>query len=145
MSQSPQPEEAKPRMRRGKKIVELEGFKQVCLLWFYVSDLKASAEFYREKVGLSLQYLDDESGWAFFSLGAEGVDLGLCRWPHGGAVPRGGGACPVLEVVDITTARKALEERGVAFDGETVGVEGQRRHCTFHDPDGNPVQLTQNW
>lgn len=135
----------KPRGRRARKEVELEGLKQLAMIWFYVSDLKASVEFYRDQVGLKLSYLDADSGWAFFATGAEGVDLGLCVWRLGGTVPRGGGACPLFEVIDIGDARKALEGRGVVFDGEIVGAEGERRHTTFHDPDGNPLQLTQNW
>jgi len=47
--------------------------------------------------------------------------------------------------VEIETSRRALEARGVEFDGEIIGEEGVRRHTTFHDPDGNPIQLTQSW
>jgi len=137
--------EPKPRGRRARREVQLEGLKQLAMVWFYVSDLKASVEFYRDQVGLKLTFLDDASGWAFFATGAEGVDLGLCVWSFSGRVPRSGGACPMFEVVDIGVARAALAERGVVFDGEIVGAEGQRRHTTFHDPDGNPLQLTQNW
>lgn len=136
---------SKPRGRRGRKVIELEGLKQLCMFWFYVSDLKASIEFYKDQVGLKLHYMDDEAGWAFFATGAEGVELGLTRWLPGEAVPRGGGACPAFEVIDILSAREALESRGVVFEGEIVGQEGLRRHCTFHDPDGNPIQLTQIW
>jgi CreA protein len=135
----------RPRGRRARREVQLEGLKQLAMIWFYVADLKASVEFYRDRVGLKLSFLDEQAGWAFFATGAEGVDLGLCVWSHGGRVPRGGGACPLFEVVDLSTARTALEERGVVFDGEIVGNEGERRHTTFHDPDGNPLQLTQNW
>jgi len=137
--------ESRPRPRRSRKDVELEGFKQLAMLWLWVADLRASVAFYRDQVGLKLTYFDEKSGWAFFSTGAEGVDLGLQVWIFGGPVPRGGGACPVLEVVNLAAAREALEARGVAFEGETAGEEGVRRHATFHDPDGNPIMLTQVW
>lgn len=138
-------EEGRTRTRRGKREVELEGLKQLALVWLWVKDLRASVGFYKEQVGLKLSYLDEAAGWAFFATGAEGLDFGLQVWPFGGAVPRGGGACPVFEVVNLSEARQALEARGVVFEGESAGQEGQRRHATFHDPDGNPVMLTQNW
>lgn len=131
--------------RRGKREVELEGLKQLALVWVYVSDLRASVSFYRDQVGLKLGYLDEAAGWAFLGTGAEGVEFALQVWPFGGPVPRGGGACPVFEVVGLSAAVEALTARGVEFEGETVGGEGARRHATFHDPDGNPVMLTQNW
>ncbi len=136
---------AKPVRRRKRGPIELEGLKQCCMMWFYVSDMGRSMRFYRDQVGLKLTFNDEETGWAIFATGAEGVDLALCVWPHGGALPRGGGACPVFEVVDLEKARNALEDRGVVFDGEIVGITGSRRHSTFHDPDGNPIQLTQVW
>lgn len=135
----------KPRGRRVKREVSLEGLKQLALIWFYVSDLRASVRYYRERVGFKLLFLDEKAGWATFSTGAEGVELGLMLWGLGGRVPRGGGACPMFEVVEIETSRRALEARGVEFDGEIIGEEGVRRHTTFHDPDGNPIQLTQSW
>ena len=138
-------EEARVRGRRGRRDVELEGLKQMALVWLWVSNLRAAVSFYREQVGLRLGYLDEESGWAFFGTGAEGVDLGLKVWPFGGAVPRGGGACPVFEVTNLGLARAAMEARGVAFEGTVAGEEGVRRLTTFHDLDGNPLMLTQVW
>jgi|GEM_PF-2198703 len=138
-------EESRGRTRRGKREVELEGLKQMALVWVWVSDLRAAVAFYKEQVGLKLGFLDEGAGWAFFATGVDGLDFGLQVWPFGGAVPRGGGACPVFEVVNLGEARLALEARGVPFEGESAGREGQRRHATFHDPDGNPVMLTQNW
>lgn len=131
--------------RRGRREVELEGLKQLSLVWIWVADLRASVAFYKDQVGLKLSYLDEASGWAFLATGAEGVDFGLQVWPFGGAVPRGGGACPVFEVVSLAAACEALAGRGVEFEAEIQGEEGARRHATFHDPDGNPVMLTQNW
>ena len=140
-----EPGEGRVRGRRGRREVELEGLKQLALVWLWVADLRAAVAFYRDQVGLKLGYLDEESGWAFFATGAEGVDFGLKVWPFGGPVPRGGGSCPVFEVVDLGAARAALEARGVAFEGEAAGEEGVRRLTTFHDPDGNPLMLTQVW
>ncbi len=123
----------------------LGGLKQLSMLWFYVRDLRSSVRFYKEQVRFKLIYLDEENGWAAFDTGAEGVELGLNEWRLGDNVPRGGGGCPVFEVEDLGAAREEMEKRGVVFDGEIVGQEGSRRHTTFHDPDGNPIQLTQVW
>jgi predicted enzyme related to lactoylglutathione lyase len=123
----------------------LEGLKQLTLLWFDVSDLHKSVHFYREMVRLKLLFLDEEAGWASFDTGAVGVELGLTVRPLGGTPGRGGGGCPVFEVEDIQQTREALESRGVKFDGGIVGEAGTRRHCTFHDPDGNALQISQVW
>ena len=135
----------RPRGRRSRRETDMEGLKQLSMLWFYVKDLRQAVRYYRDQVGFRMLYLDEDSGWATFATGAEGVDLALTEWNLGGEVPRGGGACPVFEVVDLAGTRAKLEARGVVFDGEIVGEEGVRRHTTFHDPDGNPIQLTQVW
>jgi catechol 2,3-dioxygenase-like lactoylglutathione lyase family enzyme len=123
----------------------LEGFKQLTLFWFDVSDLHRSVQFYRDTVRLKLVFLDEQAGWASFDTGAPGVELGLAVRPLGGTPGRGGGACPVFEVEDILQTREALEARGVVFDGGIVGEAGTRRHCTFRDPDGNALQISQVW
>jgi catechol 2,3-dioxygenase-like lactoylglutathione lyase family enzyme len=137
--------EARPRVRRTRRDVELEGLKQLTMVWLWVADLRSGVTYYRDQVGLKLAFLDEPGGWALFNTGAEGVDLGLKVWPFGGAVPRGGGGCPVFEVVNLAEARAALEARGIEFEDDPVEGGRERRHATFHDPDGNPIMLTQNW
>jgi predicted enzyme related to lactoylglutathione lyase len=46
-------------------------------------------------------------------------------------------------VEDLDATRWSLQQRGVTFDGHEAEVPGVGRFATFHDPDGNPVQLIE--
>jgi catechol 2,3-dioxygenase-like lactoylglutathione lyase family enzyme len=92
--------------------------------------------FYGGTLGLSLlaRYGNE---WA--ELDAGPIRLGL----HGaeGGVPAAGTV--VFRVEDLDEARWALQQRGVVFDGHESEVPGVARFTTFHDPDGNLLQLIE--
>ena len=46
-------------------------------------------------------------------------------------------------VEDLDEARWALQQRGVVFQGHESEVPGVARFTTFHDPDGNLLQLIE--
>lgn len=105
-----------------------------------VRDRHASAEWYEAKLGFKLSYHLDEAGWSEMQTMTEGVTLGLGE--H--VPPSPGTVVPVFGVADIGTARKALEEAGVVFEGETETIEGMVSTATFYDPDGNALTLAQD-
>jgi predicted enzyme related to lactoylglutathione lyase len=47
-------------------------------------------------------------------------------------------------VEDVDAARAVLEERDVAFDGETGQIDGWVRLATLYDPAGNVLMLYQD-
>ena len=51
---------------------------------------------------------------------------------------------PVFGVADIDVARRNLEQAKVAFDGDTIVVEGMVKTATFYDPDRNALMLAQD-
>ena len=53
-----------------------------------------------------------------------------------------GGATAVLEVEDLDVAEATLAERGVRF-AHQGDVAGFARFASFHDPDGNTLQLIE--
>ncbi len=99
-----------------------------------------SAEWYHEKLGFELIYHADEAGWSEMQTKTEGVTLGLGEQSE----PAPGNTVPVFGVANIEVARKALEEAGVKFDGETETVEGMVSTATFYDPDSNALMLAQD-
>jgi len=105
-----------------------------------VRNRHTSAEWYHEKLGFELIYHADEAGWSEIQTKTEGVTLGLGEQSE----PAPGNTVPVFGVADIEVARKALEEAGVKFDGETETVEGMVSTATFYDPDGNALMLAQD-
>jgi predicted enzyme related to lactoylglutathione lyase len=49
-----------------------------------------------------------------------------------------------LRVADVAEARKELEARGVAFNGETIDT-GVCHMALFEDPDGNDLMLHRRY
>ena len=105
-----------------------------------VRDRHASAKWYNENLGFELLRHIDEAGWSEMRTKTEGVTLGLGEQSE----PAPGNTVPVFGVLDIETARTALELAGVRFDGETEKVEGMVATATFYDPDGNALMLAQD-
>ncbi|NOX83246.1 MAG: VOC family protein [Alphaproteobacteria bacterium] len=105
-----------------------------------VRNRHTSTEWYHEKLGFKLIYHADEAGWSEMQTRTEGVTLGLGEQSE----PAPGNTVPVFGVANIEVARKALEEAGVKFDGETETIEGMVSTATFYDPDGNALMLAQD-
>ena len=105
-----------------------------------VRDRHASATWYSENLGFELLHHIDEAGWSELRTNTEGVTLGLGEQSE----PSPGNTVPVFGVLDIKTARTALERAGVKFDGETETIEGMVATATFYDPDGNALMLAQD-
>lgn len=105
-----------------------------------VTDLERSTAWYRETLGL------EQTGhgqWPEFRLG-ENVFLYLLdptnigqefRGPHTSAL--------ALRVADVAEAKRALEEKGVAF-GEVFDT-GVCHMAPFRDPDGNALLLHRRY
>lgn len=110
----------------------------------YVSNMDQSVRFYTEVLGLKLQYRFGDH-WASVTAGT-GLTIGLhpasAEAPAGG---RGGMAIGLELKGKIEDAMKALEAKGVKFEG--VANEGKAgKFAHFHDPDGNTLYLAElNW
>lgn len=108
-------------------------------VYYWTTDMDRSVKFYEDVVGLKLIRRDD-GNWAVFDAGP--VQLAL----HGaieGRPFRAGGATAVFRVDDLDGARAALEARGAEFEEHVGEVEGFARFASFHDPDGNVVQIIE--
>ena len=106
-------------------------------VYYWTRDMDAAVAFYGEVVGLALA-VRHGNDWAAFEAGP--IRLAL-HGTDGDAVPAGGTV--VLGVDDLDAERRRLESGGVMFDEHVGEVEGGLRFATFHDPDGNPVQLME--
>ena len=106
-------------------------------VYYWTRDMDRAVSFYGEVLGLPVANRTGNE-WAEFQAGP--VRLAL----HGTeerSLPASWTV--VFRVDDLDEARWALQQRGVVFDGHESEVPGFARFTTFHDPDGNPVQLIE--
>jgi predicted enzyme related to lactoylglutathione lyase len=101
-------------------------------------DLEAACEFYGQKLGLRRSVYIPERNYAEFETGnltlsvIDAEAMGLEHHPHRHQI--------ALRVDDVDEARKALEQRGVSFAGETLDTSVCHM-AFFSDPDGNALML----
>ena len=108
---------------------------------YQVKDLNAAIEWYQEVLGFKLLYKADEMKWAELSTAVPSVTVGLSQVER----PEGsGGATLTWGVKDIHEARRAIEAKGVKFEGEIIEHSGFVRLGTFRDGDGNKIMFFQD-
>jgi predicted enzyme related to lactoylglutathione lyase len=109
----------------------------VSVIWFPVSDVGRSVDFYRDTLGLQVR--DQQDQWA--ELVADGLTIGLNSHEEDSRA-QGGGVLALRPKGGIDAAVQELESRGVTFVG-AVSEHPWGRVATFKDPDGNDLQLYQ--
>jgi len=109
-----------------------------------VSDLDRSTAFYRDRVGLRLQSLNDE--FAVFDAGD--MVLMLEHLPKPPSSPSAGLAAfteIVLESADVLATHAAMQARGVQFKREPRAVTTDEARvmyaADFRDPDGHVLSI----
>ncbi|WP_313690870.1 VOC family protein [Halorarum halobium] len=104
-----------------------------------VSDIEQSVSFYRDTLGLALESLDEESGWAEFALPPTTLALGEVN-PAVPLSPGAGGVGVSMAVDDVESAVERLRDEGMA-----VLMEPQEfptcAMAMVADPDDNPIML----
>lgn len=106
-----------------------------------VTDMERAKTFYRDTLGLSPV---DERGFPEYQLG-ENISVYLVDMTAIGSSFTGPNTAGfALRVADVAEARKELETKGVAFDGETVDT-GVCHMAFLRDPDGNAITLHRRY
>jgi catechol 2,3-dioxygenase-like lactoylglutathione lyase family enzyme len=106
----------------------------VTTVWYNVRDLDAARAFYRDKLGFTETFVDDNREWA--KLERSGMEVGLAQ-----GEPEEGGVAHV-DVEDVKAAAEELREAGVEV-GVVFELHGEIRLLDVFDPDGNRLQLAQ--
>ena len=102
-------------------------------------DLDRAVQFYGETLGLPRSVYMPERNYAEFETGA--VTFSVVNPEAMGIGPfRANANHFALQVDDVAEARRALEERGVSFMGDTFDT-GVCHMAFFTDPDGNALML----
>jgi len=115
---------------------------KISIVMLGVRDLARSVAFYREKLGLNVQFQSSE--FAFLNA-AGGVTLALATplaQALGSPSEKLGGASElVFAVDDVRAAYEALSGRGIAFIREPHNVTGAQWAANFEDPDGHKLSV----
>jgi catechol 2,3-dioxygenase-like lactoylglutathione lyase family enzyme len=113
-------------------------YRPQLLIQLGVSDLDRAIAFYTKVLGFELTERRDDLRFAHIDTNVPGLQIGL----NAVADSKGTGSAVLnISVVDVVSARRALEQRGVVFRGETVIIPGKVALAAFLDPDGNRLTL----
>ena len=112
----------------------------------YADDFEATIDFFADKLGLPLEWRQEDTDFAGFRLpSGQLLEVFGPRWAesHGrydGASPS---ISPILgfEVEDVEAAREELAGRGVEFVTEALEFEGGASSAKFLGPDGQVYEV----
>lgn len=99
-----------------------------------VSDWPASLAWYRDRLGLAVELLDDGNRYALLRAGAGRI--ALKPGPPGPAGPK-----LVFRVANLDAELARLADRGLAPAGPTKSSTEGYRSARFADPDGHAIEL----
>ena len=104
-------------------------------IWYHVRDLDAARAFYKDKLGFTETFVDDDGEWS--NLERNGMEIGLAQ-----GEPQPDGGVAHVEVQDVKAAAEELRAAGVEI-GVVFELHGEIRLLDVFDPDGNRLQLAQ--
>ena len=107
-------------------------------IWYRVSDLDAARAFYREVLGFTETFVDEDERWASLDRGATEIAIGEAD--DAGADAEGQVA--TIDVEDVKAERERLAAAGVEV-GTVLELTGAMRLLDVFDSDGNRIQLTE--
>ncbi len=117
---------------------------QISYVNVFVSDLAHATKFYRDKLGLHLQFSSEEHGYASFTASASGgVRLGIALPGPDKAELVGRHTGIGLEVTDLEAEHTRLSRLGVQFPMPPTKQPWGGLMALISDPDGNIFYLDQ--
>ena len=117
-------------------------FKNVNVVYFYVTDWEAGKKFYRDTLGWPIAFSDEGMGWEEY--GEEGAThIAINRWDEGPPPTKAGGATCTLLVKDAHQVTESLRAKGVRCD-DVITIPGAVTYGTFYDPEGNRIQFVND-
>jgi catechol 2,3-dioxygenase-like lactoylglutathione lyase family enzyme len=117
-------------------------FRDLNVVYYYVTDLARARKFYSETLGLPIAAEVPGIEWIEFGLPNQ-THLALNTWQDRATMPPAvGGATVTFGVDDARGVIAALRAKGVRCD-EVDEISGMVVIGTFYDPDGNRLQIAQ--
>jgi len=107
----------------------------VTIVWYHVRNLDAARSFYKDKLGFTETFVDDDANWS--KLERNGMEIGLAE-----GEPQEDGGVAHVDVEDVKAAAEELRGAGVEV-GVVLELHGEIRLLDVFDPDGNRLQFAQ--
>jgi len=107
----------------------------VTIVWYHVRNVDAARSFYKDKLGFTETFVDDDGNWS--KLERNGMEIGLAE-----GEPQEDGGVAHVDVEDVKAAAEELRGAGVEV-GVVLELHGAIRLLDVFDPDGNRLQLAQ--
>lgn len=104
-------------------------------VWYHVRDLDAARSFYKDKLGFTETFVDDDGQWS--KLERSGMEIGLAQ-----GEPEEDGGVAHVDVADVKATAEELRRAGVEI-GVVFELHGAMRLLDVFDPDGNRLQFAQ--
>lgn len=117
--------------------------KEISLSWIVVEDLKKAVKFYTDVVGLKLNEMHEQHGWAELSGHEGGSRLGIAQKNDRERIQPGQNAVVTLTVENLTKSMADLSKKGAKTLGDVVEVPGMVKLQMIVDNDGNHLQLVE--
>lgn len=107
-------------------------------IWYRVSDLDAARAFYRDKLGFTETFVDEDERWATLDRSETEVAIGESGEELGAE-----GQVATIDVEDVKAERDRLDRAGVEV-GTVLELHGAMRLLDVFDLDGNRIQLAED-
>lgn len=118
--------------------------KSLDLVWIVVADLQRAVRYYTEIVGLQVDSIDINFGWAELSGVDGGAVLGIAQKNDQDNMEPGSNGVIALNVDDLVATKAEMVKKGnVTFIGDIMEIPGHVKLQTCEDIDGNRFQLAE--
>jgi catechol 2,3-dioxygenase-like lactoylglutathione lyase family enzyme len=104
-------------------------------VWYHVRDLEAARGFYKDTLGFTETFVDEDGEWS--KLERSGMEVGLAQ-----GEPQEDGGVAHVDVDDVKAVAEELRQAGVEV-GVVFELHGEMRILDVFDPDGNRLQFAQ--
>lgn len=115
-------------------------YKQGVTIWYSVSDLKVTKEFYEKKLSFECLMFDENGGMMIMGTNTDHVEIGFSVANE----VQPSSSSTVFEVENIEKSVEILKEKGVLFLGDIDVIPEMVKLATFSDPDGHSLMLAES-
>ena len=122
------------------KAADVMGYSGNVVFSIDVSNLDKAIEWYRDVLGLELDYKLDDMGWCEMKTATNNLTFGLSQVEK----VKVGNTTPTFGIKNIEQARAHLEAHNVRFAGPNQTIPDMVKLATFYDPDGNSFMLAES-